>query len=96
LFDQYGLRNKIITYVKDERSNLNSMTIALKSIVKCEIFGLDESFQGACFGHVFSKACQYVTTNEKVCKNLKLVSIKSTQLDLQRCITWPKRYGNGK
>ncbi len=72
------------------------MTIALKSIVKCEIFGLDESFQGACFGHVFSKACQYVTTNEKVCKNLKLVSIKSTQLDLQRCITWPKRYGNGK
>jgi len=78
LFDQYGLRNKIIAYVKDEGSNLNTMTIALKSIVKCEIFHLDESFQGACFGHVFSKACQYVTTNEKVCKNLKFVSIKST------------------
>jgi len=78
LFDQYGLRNKIIAYVKDEGSNLNTMTIALKYIVKCEIFRLDESFQGACFGHVFSKACQYVTTNEKVCKNLKFVSIKST------------------
>jgi hypothetical protein len=44
LLDQYGLRNKIITYVKDEGSNLNSMTIALKSIVKCKVFGLDESF----------------------------------------------------
>jgi hypothetical protein len=28
LFDQYGLRNKIIAYVKDEGSNLNTMTIA--------------------------------------------------------------------
>jgi hypothetical protein len=33
------------------------MTIALKFVVKCEIFGLDEKFQGACFGHAFSKAC---------------------------------------
>jgi hypothetical protein len=44
LFGQYGLKNKIIAYVKDEGSNLNTMIIALKSIVKCEIFGLDESF----------------------------------------------------
>jgi hypothetical protein len=27
LLDQYGLRNKIIAYVKDEGSNLNTMTI---------------------------------------------------------------------
>jgi hypothetical protein len=53
LFDQYGLRNKIIAYVKDEGSNLNTMTIVLKFVVKCEILGLDESFQGVCFGHVF-------------------------------------------
>jgi hypothetical protein len=44
LFDQYGLRNKIIVYVKDEGSNLNTMTIALKYVVKCEVFGLDEYF----------------------------------------------------
>ncbi len=30
----------------------------LKFVIKCEVFSLDESFQGACFGHVFSKACQ--------------------------------------
>jgi hypothetical protein len=34
-------------------SNLNAMTIALKSIVKYEGIGLNENFQGICFGHVF-------------------------------------------
>jgi hypothetical protein len=44
LLDQYGLRNKIITYVKDESSNLNIMKIVLKFVVKCEVPGIDESF----------------------------------------------------
>jgi hypothetical protein len=56
--------------------NLNAMTYALKSIVSCESLGLEESFQGTCFGHAFEKACQYGTTKEKVCKNLKYVSVK--------------------
>ncbi len=77
LFDQFGQRNKIIAHVKDEGSNLNTMTIALKFVVKCEVLGLDESYQGPCFGHVFSKACQYAITNKKVYMNLKFVSIKS-------------------
>jgi hypothetical protein len=62
LFDQYGLRNKIIAYVKDEGSNFNIITIALKLVVKCEVFCLDESFQGVCFGHVFFQSmsiCYY-------------------------------------
>jgi len=33
LLDKYGLRKKIILYIKDEGSNLNAMTSALKSIV---------------------------------------------------------------
>jgi len=41
-----------------------------------ENLGLEESFQGTCFGHAFSKASQYNTMEEKVCKNLKFVSIK--------------------
>jgi hypothetical protein len=44
LLDAYGLRNKIITYVKDEGSNLNTLTSAFKSVVKCETLGLKESF----------------------------------------------------
>jgi hypothetical protein len=30
--------------VKEEWSNLNTMIIALKSIMKCELLGLDENF----------------------------------------------------
>jgi hypothetical protein len=37
----------------------------------CETLGLEESFQGYCFGHAFSKACQYAIIEDKVCKNVK-------------------------
>jgi hypothetical protein len=94
LFGQYGLRNKIITYVKDEGSNLNIMTIVLKFVVKFEVLGLDESFYGVCFGHAFSKECQHAIIDEIVCKNLKFVSIKSTKSNLQKCITWLKKSRN--
>jgi hypothetical protein len=36
-------------------SNLNATTITFKSIVKYEVIGLDENFQGVCLGHVFLK-----------------------------------------
>jgi len=57
LLDQYGLRKKLIAYVKDERSNLITIITTLKSIIKCEVLSLDESFQGIFFGHISSKAC---------------------------------------
>jgi len=82
LLDAYGLKNKIVAYVKDEGSNLNTLTNALKYVVKCETLGLEESFQGTCFGHVFSNACQYSMIDDKVCKNLKYVFIKSARANL--------------
>jgi hypothetical protein len=33
LLNKYGLRKKIITYVKNEGSNLNAMTVTLKVVV---------------------------------------------------------------
>ncbi len=96
LLDQYGLKKEIIVYVKDEGSNLNAMTGALKSIVSYEYLGLEKNFQGICFGHMFSKTCQYGNVMEKVCKNLKYVSIKSTQANLQKCIIWLKKYKKGR
>ncbi len=33
---------------------------------------------------------------QKVCKNLKHVFIKFTQANLQKCITWPKKFGKGR
>jgi hypothetical protein len=44
LLDKYGSRKKKIIYVKDERSNLNAMIGALKFVVNCESFGLEENF----------------------------------------------------
>jgi hypothetical protein len=57
LFWIYNLRKKIIAYVKDEGSNLNTTTIVLKFVVNCNILRLQLSFQGSCFGHSFFKAC---------------------------------------
>ncbi len=94
--DNYALRKKTIAYVRDEGSNMNTMTIALKLIVSCDMLGLEENFPGTCFGHAFSKACQYATIEEKICKNLRYVLIKSAQRNLQKKMTWPKKSRKGK
>jgi hypothetical protein len=39
--DQHGQKSKIIAYVKDVGTNLNTMTIVLKFVIKCEVFNLD-------------------------------------------------------
>jgi hypothetical protein len=52
------------------------MTIALKYVVNYELLGLEESYQGSCFEHAFSKACQYGIVDDKVCRRLKHVSIE--------------------
>jgi hypothetical protein len=44
LLDKYGLRKKIIVYVKDESSNINVMISAYKFVVNCEFLGIKESF----------------------------------------------------
>jgi len=74
--DSYALRKKIIVYVKDDGFNLNIMSITRKSIVSCEMLGLEESFQDIYFGHAFFKACQYAIIKEIFCKDLQHVSIK--------------------
>jgi hypothetical protein len=59
LLKKYNSKNKIILYVKDEGSNLNTMIVALKIVGSCDILGLQESYQGTCFGHAFIKAYEY-------------------------------------
>jgi len=48
------------------------MIIALRFVMKYEVLGLDECFQGICFGHPFSKACHCANTNEKFAKKSSL------------------------
>ncbi len=82
LLKQYGLTKKILAYVKDKGANLNIMTIALKSIISCEILGMMESFHGTYIKHALFKACQYATIEGRVFKGLKYVFIKFVQVYL--------------
>ncbi len=43
--------------MKDEGSNLNAMTSALKYIVSCETLALQKIFNGTCSGHALEKTC---------------------------------------
>jgi hypothetical protein len=52
LLDEYGI-------LKDQGAIFNEITLAFKFVLNCELFGWDESFQNTCFGHAFSKACQW-------------------------------------
>jgi hypothetical protein len=49
----YELRKKIITYVKNEGSNLNTMTSVFKYIVNVELWALRKPFKGHVLG-IFS------------------------------------------
>jgi hypothetical protein len=44
LLEKHGLMKKIVACIKDEGSNFNPMNVALKCVVNCEFFGLEESF----------------------------------------------------
>jgi len=72
ILEKYNLKKKIIVYVKDEGSNLITIIVALKVVVSCDNLSLEESYQGTCFRHAFSKAYQYVTMDEIFCKNFDI------------------------
>jgi hypothetical protein len=90
MLEEFGLTSKVLCYVKDEGTNLISMTTTLEFVNSCEALSLLVPFDGACFGHVMSKASQHATNDDKIFKNLAPISVKSTQVFLQSCITWPK------
>ena len=79
--------------MKDEGTNLSTMTQALKTVVTCEALEVVELFEGVCFGHAMNKACQYATTDDKVWEGLQPASIKSAQSAIRACIAWPKNSG---
>jgi hypothetical protein len=55
------------------------MRNVLKQIVNYEKLGILAPFEGVCFHHAFSKACQHATFDEKVSLGLQHVNTKSTQ-----------------
>jgi hypothetical protein len=65
LLNHFDLFNKVITYVKDEIPNLNTIKNALTTIVSCVPLMLPPLYVGNCYGHVMSKCCQHVINNLK-------------------------------
>jgi len=65
ILDAYSLRNKIITYVKDECSNLNTLINVFKYVVKCEASCLEENFQRIVFVMFFSKLANMLSLMRK-------------------------------
>ncbi len=84
LLEKFGLTSTVLCYVKDKGNNLETMTTTLKSTISYEALNLPIPFARACFGHAMSKVAQYVTIDDKVFKDLKVVNIKSTQIITSR------------
>jgi hypothetical protein len=96
ILNKFGLTQKIMAYVKDEGSNLATCAQALKAYVFCIDLDTTKPFDGYCFGRTLSKVCQYVTSDEKATCGLPYAFIKSTQVDVHKCITWPKKSNKGQ
>jgi hypothetical protein len=94
-FNKFGFTQKILAYVKDEGSNLATCVQVLKVVVSCVNVDTTKPFDGYCFGHMLSKVCQYVTSDKKVACGLLYAFIKISQVNVPKCITWPKKSDKG-
>ena len=65
LLSYFYFTNKVISYVKDEGSNLRTLALTLTLVVSCKPLALLQPYLGVCFGHIMSKACQYSKTIQK-------------------------------
>ncbi len=95
LLAEFNLTNKVIMYVKDERTNLNSVTITFIYVISCEPLQLFQPFAGFYFGHVVPKACQYAMNEINVGVGMKEVNLKDAQAAFQKTITQTKKSGKG-
>ncbi len=70
ILDKFAFMHKIVAYVKDKGSNLQTCVQALKVVVSCGHLNTIEPFDGYCFGHALLKVCQYATSDNKVAHGL--------------------------
>jgi hypothetical protein len=77
LLAQYQFTKKIVAIVKNEGSNLNILELTFLQVVNYEPWQLTSPYVGACFGHAMSKACQYVTLDDKIFVRVTQVSLKN-------------------
>jgi hypothetical protein len=88
------LTSKII-YVKDERTNLNTLVSTFTSIISCAPLQLATPFNGTCFDYVMSKACQYAINDIKIGVGMKEVNLPKVRNALQKNHDMDKKIGEG-
>ncbi len=76
LLVQFQFIDKVLVYIKDEGSDLNTLENALSIVISCKLLEFKNPFSSTCFGQMRSKLCQYVITIEKVCVSMEEISIK--------------------
>jgi hypothetical protein len=76
MLEKFGFTSKVLCYVKDEATNLVNMTATFMSMISNEALNLSQPFDGIGFGHAMSKAAQNATDDDKISKNLALMSVK--------------------
>jgi len=77
--DKFSFTQKILVYVKDEGSNLQTCASALNSIILCASLAMMEPLNGSCFGHALSKVSHYAIINEEVAHGFVLCIYKDHQ-----------------
>jgi hypothetical protein len=87
LLSQYQSTKKIVAYMKNERSNLNTLELAFLQLVNYEPWQLTSPYVGACFGHAMSKTCQYATLDDKICVGMTQASLKNAKSTLLKIVT---------
>ncbi len=82
LLDKISLLHQVIVVVNNEDINLSIMVATMHSIINYEPLKILNVYEGTCFGHVMSKACQYMTNDNKVLVGLRNVSVQESQSGL--------------
>ncbi len=93
IFNKFEFTQKIMGYVKNQGSNLQTFATTPNSIVLCINLNIIEPFDGFYYRHELSRVCQYAISNDKAFHGLHYVS--KDHIDNQKCITWLNKSKRG-
>ncbi len=82
--------HRVIAFIKDESMNLSTMAPIIHSIIDYEPLKILKVYNSTCFGHVMSKACQYVKNDDLFFVGLRNVSVKKIHSGLKKPLHGPK------
>jgi len=69
LLREFGLLNKVVAFMKDERANLKNNDYNIEKHCVMSHIHLPTPFARICWGHAMSKTTLYAMNNNKVCQS---------------------------